>query len=166
MALAERLAFAGRDVSLVAEHSPPSRMSTACSVRCHRQRTSTTAPMDATRASPPPARGSPVWSDGMQPTLPIMCGTILLPHLAELQLRRLHDAAIHILSRRRHARLPPIVGCGVGRFVAERLAARMGLAYRDLAELVPASGGDNGYWVSSCAPAVTLACLTWTKFRK
>ena len=166
MALAERLPFAGRDVSLVAEHF------------------ATVADVHRLLGTLPPAADQHDSADGRDKSLAATRARLarvvgqdaadapdhvwddLAAHLAELQLRRLHDAAIHILSRRRHARLPPMVGCGVGRFVAERLAARMGLAYRDLAELVPASGGDNDYWVSSCAPAVTLACLTWTKFRK
>ena len=52
----------------------------------------------------------------------------------------------------------PVVGCGAGRFMAERLAARLGRRFRDLAGLVPASGVDPS-WISACAPAVAVALL-------
>lgn len=83
----------------------------------------------------------------------------LAAHLAELQLRRLHDAAARVISRGLLTQEAPIVGCGVGRFIAEALAARLGRPYRDLGGLVPIADGAQGYWVSSCAPAVSVACL-------
>jgi hypothetical protein len=51
----------------------------------------------------------------------------------------------------------PVVGCGTGRFIAVRLAHRLGRPYRDFADLV-APGSDAG-WVSACAPAVAVALL-------
>lgn len=164
MALTERVPFMGRDVSLVAEHfatiadvyrllgllpSIADQHDTADA----RDKSLVSTRMRLARVVGQDAADAPdhVWHD-------------LAAHLAELQLRRLHDAATRILSARHHADLPPIVGCGVGRFVAERLAARMGLAYHDLSELVPTADDNADYWVSSCAPAVALACLAWTEF--
>lgn len=166
MALAERVPFAGREVSLVAEQF------------------ATMADVHRLLGTMPPSADQHQTADGRDKSLansrarlarvvgwdaaeaPDHAWRDLAAYLAELQLRRLQDAAARILSRRRHAAPPPIVGCGVGRFVAERLAARMGLAYRDLSEFVPTDGGDTDYWVSSCAPAVALACLAWHEWEK
>lgn len=82
----------------------------------------------------------------------------LAAYLAEAQLRRLHDAAALVLSVGSLTADAPVVGCGAGRFMAERLAARLGRRFRDLAGLVPASGVDPS-WISACAPAVAVALL-------
>jgi probable H4MPT-linked C1 transfer pathway protein len=165
MALAERVPFAGRDVSLVAEH-----FATIADVH----RLLGTLPAEADQHDTADGRDKSLLSTRARlarvvgqdaADAPDHVWHDLAAHLAELQLRRLHDAAARILSCRRHAHPPPIVGCGVGRFVAEKLAARMGLTYRDLSELVPAKAGSADYWVSSCAPAVALACLAWTHFK-
>ncbi len=84
----------------------------------------------------------------------------LAAHFAEAQMRPLHDAAALLLSR---ADLPadaPLVVCGAGRFLAERLAARLGrptVALTDLiADALPRTGAD---WASTCGPAVAVALL-------
>jgi probable H4MPT-linked C1 transfer pathway protein len=81
----------------------------------------------------------------------------LATYFAQAQLRRLHDAAAQILSR---AELPdeaPVIGCGVGRFMAAQLAYRLQRDYIDLADLL-APAADPA-WVSSCAPAVAVALI-------
>jgi probable H4MPT-linked C1 transfer pathway protein len=83
----------------------------------------------------------------------------LARHIAELQMRRLHDACARVLSRPDAAAAPWVVGCGAGSFLAERLAARLGLAYRDFVSFVPLAEEVDGYWISACAPAVSVACL-------
>ncbi|WP_287978923.1 hypothetical protein, partial [Sphingomonas sp.] len=54
----------------------------------------------------------------------------------------------------------PLVVCGAGRFLAERLAARLGrpaLAFTDLlAGTLAETGAD---WASTCGPAVAVALL-------
>jgi hypothetical protein len=52
----------------------------------------------------------------------------------------------------------PIVGAGVGRFVAKKLARRLRRPYRDFSGLVRASGADAS-WIASCAPAIAVALL-------
>jgi probable H4MPT-linked C1 transfer pathway protein len=76
---------------------------------------------------------------------------------AEAQLSRLEDAASRVLATSGLGQGAPIVGCGVGRFIAADLAERLGLSHRELAPLV-APGADDA-WISSCAPAVAVALL-------
>ena len=78
--------------------------------------------------------------------------------LAEAQLRTLADAAACIFSRGGLAADAPILGAGVGRFLAKRLAARLGRAYlgfESLFEGMPAQAPD----VADCAPAAAVARL-------
>ena len=78
--------------------------------------------------------------------------------LAEAMLRRLCDAAALTLSRPDAPKAPTVFGAGVGRFLARRLADRLGLMYRDLGrewaqdEALAALAAD-------CAPAVAVARL-------
>ncbi|AWB20504.1 H4MPT-linked C1 transfer pathway protein [Methylobacterium currus] len=89
---------------------------------------------------------------------------------AEAQLRLLHDAAGLILSRGElgegelgedgldHA--APVVICGAGRFVAARLAARLGRPVVDLADLIaPRLAPEATAFASTCGPAVAVGLL-------
>jgi probable H4MPT-linked C1 transfer pathway protein len=78
--------------------------------------------------------------------------------LAEAQLRQIHDGALLVLSRLSLPDDTPVIGAGVGRFVARKLANRLGRPYRDFAELLglpPAVA----IWSNACAPAVAVALL-------
>jgi probable H4MPT-linked C1 transfer pathway protein len=76
---------------------------------------------------------------------------------AEAQLARLAQAAMRIINAGGLPLQAPVVGCGVGRFIAASLAARLDRPYIDLAELMAA--GEDRDWISSCAPAVAVALL-------
>lgn len=79
---------------------------------------------------------------------------------AEAQLRLLHDAAGLILSRGELFETAPIVYCGAGRFVATRLAARLGHPAEDLADLIaPRLAAEAAAFASTCGPAVAVAVL-------
>lgn len=84
----------------------------------------------------------------------------LAAHFSESQMRLLHDAAALLLSRPDLPADAPLVVCGAGRFLAERLAARLGrpaVAFTDLiAENLAEAGAD---WASTCGPAVAVALL-------
>jgi probable H4MPT-linked C1 transfer pathway protein len=82
----------------------------------------------------------------------------LAGHFAELQLRRIHDAATQVLSRHRLPDDAPVVACGVGIGIAEALAGRLGRPCRNLADLMPAEEGARG-WTAACAPAVAVGLL-------
>jgi probable H4MPT-linked C1 transfer pathway protein len=78
--------------------------------------------------------------------------------LSEAQLRRLHDAAARLLSRGLLDDAAPVLGAGVGRFLARDLAARLARPYVDFAALI--SGSDEAKeWAARCAPAAALAML-------
>jgi probable H4MPT-linked C1 transfer pathway protein len=76
--------------------------------------------------------------------------------LAEAQLRQVADAAGLALSRMSLPHDAPVLGAGVGRHVAARLAARLGRPYRDYAALPPLAATSGA---ADCAPAVAVALL-------
>jgi probable H4MPT-linked C1 transfer pathway protein len=78
--------------------------------------------------------------------------------LAESALRRLCDSACLVLSRTDALIRPAVYGAGVGRFLAARLARRLGLLYRDVGELWTAEPALAGP-AADCAPAVAVARL-------
>ncbi|WP_048430540.1 hydantoinase/oxoprolinase family protein [Methylobacterium indicum] len=79
---------------------------------------------------------------------------------AEAQLRLLHDAAATILSRGELPEEAPVVICGAGRFVAARLAARLGRPAEELSDLLaPRLAPEAGAFASTCGPAVAVALL-------
>ena len=169
MALVDRVPFDGRLVALMAEH-----FATAADVH----RLLGALPPDADQQ--PAADGGDKSIAQTETRLARMIGRDrddaapeqwagLAAFLAEAQLRRLHDAAAQVFSRGIVTGGAPMVGCGVGRFIAARLAVRLGRPYLDLADLLaPRRGRDAGLlaeapgssdWISSCAPAVCVALL-------
>ncbi|MCJ2035894.1 hydantoinase/oxoprolinase family protein [Methylobacterium sp. J-068] len=84
----------------------------------------------------------------------------LAAHFAECQLRMLHDAAALLLSRPDIAADAPLVVCGAGRFLATRLAARLGRPALALTDLIAGDLAEAGAdWASTCGPAVAVALL-------
>jgi probable H4MPT-linked C1 transfer pathway protein len=80
-------------------------------------------------------------------------------YLADRQVRSLADAAFQVESRTPMGPDAPVVGAGVGRFVAADLARRLDRPYRDFLELVPAGRHAGPPDPADCAPAVALAVL-------
>lgn len=78
--------------------------------------------------------------------------------LTEAALRRLSDAAALALSRADIAPAGTVYGAGVGRFLAARLARRLGLLYRDVGGLWSADP-TLASAAADCAPAVAVARL-------
>jgi len=76
----------------------------------------------------------------------------------EEQLRRIEDALALVCSRAELSEEAPIIGAGVGRFLARQLAARRGKRYVDFADLLPPSAHVAEH-VADCAPAVAVAWL-------
>ncbi|GJE70414.1 hydantoinase/oxoprolinase family protein [Methylorubrum podarium] len=79
---------------------------------------------------------------------------------AEAQLRPLHDAAAVLLSRPDLPEDAPLVVCGAGRFLAERLAARLGRRPLPLTAVIAGRlDGGEAAWVSTCGPAVAVGLI-------
>ena len=84
----------------------------------------------------------------------------LAAHFAEAQLRRLQDAAERVLSREDLAHDAPLVLCGAGSFLAERLASRLRRRRVGLTELIADRlGPADTRWVSTCGPAAAVGLL-------
>ena len=79
-------------------------------------------------------------------------------HLSEQQLRFIHEGAVRVLSRVALERDAPVVGAGVGRFLAIVLAQRLARPYVDFATLI-AGTAEAREWGARCAPAVAVAAL-------
>jgi uncharacterized hydantoinase/oxoprolinase family protein len=79
-------------------------------------------------------------------------------HLSERQLQMIQAAADRVLSRSIIAEDAPVIGAGIGRFLARQLAERLGRPYIDFATLV--SGTPEACeWAARCAPAAAVAAL-------
>jgi probable H4MPT-linked C1 transfer pathway protein len=82
----------------------------------------------------------------------------LASSFASEQMNQLTRAIERQLSVRPGRDKVPIVGAGCGSFIAAKLATRMGLDYKDFADLVP-STPQAAAEVGRCAPAVAVALL-------
>jgi probable H4MPT-linked C1 transfer pathway protein len=82
----------------------------------------------------------------------------LAAHLVARQLRSLEDALDRTLSRGLIGAQAPVVGAGVGRYLARDLADRAGRPYRDFAELV-AGPHELRDRAAGYAPAAAVAAL-------
>ncbi len=82
----------------------------------------------------------------------------LATHLAERQQQILRSAIDRTLSRGLLGGDAPIVGAGVGRFLAFELAQRLRRPYVDFADLVEGEPAARE-WAARCAPAAAVAIL-------
>jgi (4-(4-[2-(gamma-L-glutamylamino)ethyl]phenoxymethyl)furan-2-yl)methanamine synthase len=78
---------------------------------------------------------------------------------AERQLRIVADACDRVLSRDLVPDNAPLVGAGVGRFVARRLAERLQRPYVAFESFFRSASGDGGFNVGDCAPAAAVGSL-------
>lgn len=79
--------------------------------------------------------------------------------LAERQLRRLRSTCDRILSRTMLAPDAPLVGAGVGRFVVQALALRLGRPYVDFCEVLDTTNWGKVNNAADCAGAISVAYL-------
>ncbi|GLK75958.1 ATP synthase subunit C [Methylopila jiangsuensis] len=158
MAIAPRLPFAGAWVTPMAEFF-------ATSADVHRL----TGDLDEAADLHPAADGGPKTAEGSARRLLRMVGADLTldtggaarriaDYLAEAQLRRLHDAALGLVTRSDIPAPQTIVGAGVGRFLAKRLAERLRLGYRHIGALF-SDDPVLAALAADCAPAAAVARL-------
>ena len=77
----------------------------------------------------------------------------------DIQLDILEQAAREVMERSDMPEAAPLVAAGVGDFVAERLAHRLGRQVWPYAAALGISGSADAHWASWCAPAVAVALL-------
>lgn len=158
MALAEAAPFAGREVGLMKEY-----FATTADL----YRVLGVLPEGADQH--PAADGGPKTLEASVRRLARMVGADageagllawrrLAGWLALRQMRPIEDAAMLQLSRGLVADGAPLVGAGCGRFLLPPLAARLGLRYRDLEELLDLAPAAAPM-AATCAPAVAVAVL-------
>lgn len=158
MALARRVPFEGRQVPLMAE-----LFATMADV--HRL----TGALPEHADQWPAADGGEKSAEGSARRLARMIGrdaASALPAawrrlagwLARRQQDQIEAACRRVLAAAALGRAAPVVGAGVGRFVAVRVAARLERPYCDFARLFDRVRADPD-WLASCAPAVAVACL-------
>jgi len=83
----------------------------------------------------------------------------LAAYFRERQLAILSDACHRQLSRGLLEPQAPFIGAGVGRFLVQELARRLGHPYLDFDLLFPSPILPAGFNLADCAPAVAVACL-------
>lgn len=83
----------------------------------------------------------------------------LATHFSERQLRALHDAAAMLLSRADLPKHAPLVICGAGLFLADRLAQRLGRPSTAFTDLIAQRLAGRVDWASTCGPAVAVGLL-------
>ncbi len=84
--------------------------------------------------------------------------TVLARYFADTQLASLEKAARAVAERESLPAEAPVVGAGVGRFLAKQLASRLGRLYADFADLIEAAPELRDS-TAVCAPAVSVALL-------
>jgi probable H4MPT-linked C1 transfer pathway protein len=83
--------------------------------------------------------------------------------LQECQIKTLMDACTQLLSRTELDHDVPLVGAGVGRFLAAILAERLGRQYLDFNSFFEAAATGDDRCPADCAPAVAVAALMQRK---
>lgn len=84
--------------------------------------------------------------------------TELARYFAECQLAQIEAAARELIARETLDANAPIVGAGCGRFLAKRLAEKIGRNYRDFAETIDCAP-EMRDMAAACAPGVAVSLL-------
>jgi (4-(4-[2-(gamma-L-glutamylamino)ethyl]phenoxymethyl)furan-2-yl)methanamine synthase len=84
---------------------------------------------------------------------------VLARYIAGRQLQQLQQAAERVLSAAALPAEAPLIGAGVGRFVAQALARLLARPYRGFDQIIPALDGAMAALAADAAPAVAVALL-------
>jgi uncharacterized hydantoinase/oxoprolinase family protein len=82
----------------------------------------------------------------------------LARYFADCQLAEIEHAARNLAERDALSPDAPVIGAGCGRFIARRLAKRLGRRYLDFGDLIDAAP-ETREMAARCAPAVAVALL-------
>jgi (4-(4-[2-(gamma-L-glutamylamino)ethyl]phenoxymethyl)furan-2-yl)methanamine synthase len=83
----------------------------------------------------------------------------LARHIARRLLREIAAAARAVAARAGLPPRAPVIGAGIGRFLAAALAERLGRPYRAYESVIPAADAEIAALAASCAPAAAVALL-------
>jgi (4-(4-[2-(gamma-L-glutamylamino)ethyl]phenoxymethyl)furan-2-yl)methanamine synthase len=83
----------------------------------------------------------------------------LARHLADRQFENLREAAARLLVQAAVPAGAPVIGAGVGRFLAAAVARQLAAPYRGFDELIGARNAAIAACAADCAPAVAVALL-------
>ncbi|CAA9891419.1 putative H4MPT-linked C1 transfer pathway protein [Candidatus Methylobacter favarea] len=75
------------------------------------------------------------------------------------QLQKIQQGCEALLSRHHLSQNSPLIGAGIGRFLARQLAFKSGHPYLDFASFFDQAAIYSGISPADCAPAVAVACL-------
>ncbi len=79
--------------------------------------------------------------------------------IRRIQIQHIKDACRHQLMKKTIQLDTPVIGAGVGRFLAKELAKELGREYIDIETIFSVNLQSSGFNVADCAPAAALACL-------
>jgi (4-(4-[2-(gamma-L-glutamylamino)ethyl]phenoxymethyl)furan-2-yl)methanamine synthase len=84
-------------------------------------------------------------------------------NLRDQQIARIQSACERHTMRVQLPQDSPLIGAGVGRFLAKQIASNIGRPYLDFSGLFSGVRDQLGFAAADCAPAVAVACLaaTW-----
>ncbi len=85
---------------------------------------------------------------------------LLSYYFRERQLECLMEACMRQLSRGWLDCDASVIGAGIGRFLVQELAKRLGLTYLDFTDLHPMDSPPSEFNLADCAPALAVACLS------
>lgn len=83
----------------------------------------------------------------------------LAGYFREQQLNQLAEACMRQCSRGLLDAEAPLIGAGIGSFLVQELARRLGFAFLNFADLLPMPKQASLFNAADCAPAVAVACL-------
>jgi probable H4MPT-linked C1 transfer pathway protein len=159
MSLCRRVPWAGRWVSLMAEHFATTAdvYRLTGDLPAHADVLASADGREKTVSASARRLGRMVGLDAAPDDAPRW--TRLAGFFAERQLRTIADAGERILSRDLIPGDAPVVGAGVGRFLARRLAPRLQRPYVPFEDFFQQASGEGGFDVGDCAPAAAVASL-------
>jgi len=99
-----------------------------------------------------------ILTTGMLAIAGLLAVTDAARHFAACQLAEIEAAAQSLCAREDIGADAPVIGAGCGRFIAKKIAERLGRPYRDFADLI-ACDPRLGEAVAACAPAVAVGLL-------
>ncbi len=162
MALTDKLPFNGQWLPLMAEH-----FATTSDV----YRLTGELPEDGDQMATADSKGKGIHDSarrlarmiGMDmESAPLLSWQRIAKYLADVQQDKISAACHRILSRNLLDNDATIIGAGIGRFIIDNIAHRLGMPYVDFTKFIETESTLSAA-ATQCAPAVAVACLLKTE---